>query len=139
MKDFGILFLRILSGAFMIYAHGWHKLKRFFPGEEMRFSDPLGIGVIPSLTLTTFAEFFCSIFVMIGLFTRPALIPLIVTMFVAAFIHHAGDPFKVMELALLYLVVYVTIFITGSGKFSIQNVIPVLRNSKNRLVLFMIK
>ncbi len=139
MKDLGILFLRVFSGAFMIFAHGLPKLKRFFASEELKFADPLGIGVVPSLTLATFAEFFCSIFVMIGLLTRPALIPLIITMFVIVFIHHANDPFKTIELALLYMVVYITIFITGSGKFSIQNIIPVFRNSKSRLMLFMLK
>jgi putative oxidoreductase len=42
-------------------------------------------------------------------------------MLVAAFVAHAGDPFGKKEMALLYLLVYITLFITGPGKYSIDN------------------
>jgi putative oxidoreductase len=41
-------------------------------------------------------------------------------MSVAAFIAHGSDPFGRKELALLYLVVFVFLLFTGSGKFSVD-------------------
>jgi putative oxidoreductase len=44
---------------------------------------------------------------------------------VALFAFHLqrGDPYKVMELALVYLVVWVSLFITGPGRFSLDGLI----------------
>ena len=43
----------------------------------------------------------------IGLFTRQAVIPLIITMLVAIFVIHGDDPFKDKEMAILYLIPYI--------------------------------
>jgi putative oxidoreductase len=42
------------------------------------------------------------------------------TMLVAAFIVHLDDPFKRKELALLYLVGFLIIFLMGPGKYSVN-------------------
>ncbi len=102
--------------------HGYPKLQRLLSG-EMRFGDPLGLGPEVSLVLAVFAEFVCAILIVLGLGTRLAAIPLIVTMSVAAFIAHGGDPFGRKEMALLYLVLYVVLLITGSGKFSLDQIL----------------
>lgn len=116
---FGILLLRIIVAVFMI-THGWPKLNKLLAGGEIRFGDPIGIGPALSLTLVVFAEFLCSVFIGIGWGTRLASIPLIITMAVAAFISHGADPFGRKELALMYLVIYVFLFISGSGKYSVD-------------------
>ena len=87
----------------------------------LQFSDPIGIGAGLSFHLVLFAEFVCAILLMLGLATRLALIPLIIAMLVAAFVAHADDPFGKKEMALLYLVVFITLLITGPGKYSIDN------------------
>lgn len=117
--NFIILLVRIMVAVFML-THGWPKLNKFLAGGEIQFGDPIGIGAAPSLVLAVFAEFLCSIFIGLGLGTRLAAIPLIVTMAVAAFISHGADPFGRKELALMYLLVYIFLFVTGSGKFSID-------------------
>ena len=89
----------------------------------MRFGDPLGLGPEVSLVLAVFAEFFCSILVMLGIGTRLAVIPLMVTMSVAAFIAHGDDPFGRKELALMYLVSYAVLLLNGSGKFSVDQLL----------------
>ena len=116
--DLGLLILRFFSFAFML-SHGWPKFQKLVVG-NFQFGDPLGVGVEVSLILAVFAEFFCSLLIMIGLFTRPALILSAITMAVAAFIAHDGDPFKQKELALLYLVVSVALIFTGPGKYAID-------------------
>ncbi len=100
--------------------HGWPKLMRFFSEDSIKFADPIGIGVIPSLLLAVFSEVVCSVFIILGLGTRAASIPLIITMMVAAFIVHADDPFARKEMALLYLLGYIMLLILGSGKYSID-------------------
>ena len=72
------------------------------------------------MSLVVFAEFFCSIALMVGFITRGAVIPLIITMFVAAFVIHGDDPFNKKELALLFLTAYSVILITGPGKYSLD-------------------
>ena len=119
LLDLGVLVTRVAIGAFML-THGYPKLIRLFSGEEIRFADPFGIGAAPSLALAVFAEFLCSIFIALGLGTRLATIPLIITMFVAAFIAHGDDPFGRKEAALLYLLFYFMLLITGSRRFSLD-------------------
>ncbi len=135
MNDFALLILRVNSSAFMLFAHGLPKLKRLFSSGEITFADPLGIGAIPSLALASFAEFFCSILVIVGLFTRASLIPLIITMIVAAFVQHAVDSFAQKEKALLFLLIYVFLFVTGPGKIALSRVLKI--KSSNRFVKFL--
>jgi putative oxidoreductase len=56
----------------------------------------------------------------IGLLTRFSSALLVITMSVAAFMAHAGDPFKSKEMALLYLLLFGTTLVTGAGRFSID-------------------
>jgi len=42
------------------------------------------------------------------------------TMIVAALVTHGADPFGRKEMALLYLLFYITLFIVGSRKYSID-------------------
>src|SRR5688500_17857486 len=82
----GMFILRVTSGA-LILVHGYGKLVRF--GEmKSKFINFLGIGSSLSLSLTIFAEFFCGMFLIAGLFTRLACIPLIINMSVALYMAH---------------------------------------------------
>jgi putative oxidoreductase len=120
--DILVLLLRICLAAFMI-THGWPKFLKLLEGGEIQFGNPIGLGPALSLALAVFAEFVCSILIGIGLGTRLASIPLALTMFVAAFISHGPDPFRRKELALLYLLFYITLLVTGSRKYSVDYLI----------------
>lgn len=112
----GLLILRLGIGG-LILTHGYPKLMRLLDG-NLKFGDPLGIGSGLSFILMVFAEFVCSVFIILGLYTRLASIPLIIGMMTAVFIHHAADPFSAKEKALLYLVAFLCLLFTGSGKYS---------------------
>ncbi len=114
-----ILILRIGASA-LIMTHGLPKLMRILDG-NFSFGDPLGIGSTASLLLVTFAEVFCALFVILGLWTRAALIPLIINMSVVVFVAHAGDPFSRIELGLFFLITFVVLFLTGPGKYSMDS------------------
>ena len=117
-----MLLLRISIAAFMI-THGWPKFLKLLEGGEIQFGNPIGLGPALSFILVVFAEFFCSILIGIGLGTRLATIPLMFTMFVAAFISHGDDPFRRKETALLYILFYITLLVVGSRKYSIDYLI----------------
>ena len=117
-----LLLLRVTVGCFML-SHGVGKFSKLFGVEPITFADPIGMGATASLALTVFAEFFCSICLILGLATRLAALPLLITMLVIVFIVHVDDGFGKQELPLLYSVVYLTLAIAGAGKFSIDNFI----------------
>jgi len=114
-----LLITRIAVGSFML-THGIPKLMKFFSTGDITFGDPLGVGTIPSLMMAIFAEVLCSIFVILGLGTRIAVIPLIITMLVAVLLVHASDPFGKKELGLMYLTIYMLLIVLGSGKYSMD-------------------
>ncbi len=116
--DWAALILRLSLGLLMLN-HGVPKLMSLMSG-DLGFANPIGIGEPASLVLTVFAEFLCSILLIVGLWTRPALIPLIITMLVAVLIVHSPDGMDKKEHGLMYLFPYAALFLLGSGKFSID-------------------
>jgi putative oxidoreductase len=121
-NDIGILILRVGVGGCMLLGHGWGKLTGF-ADLAGRFPDPLGVGSTASLVLAIFAEVVCALLLVVGLGTRFAAVPLVVTMLVAAGIVHAGDPWAKKELALVYAVPLLALVLTGGGRFALERVV----------------
>ena len=117
--DLGLLLLRLASGGLMM-VHGAQKASQWSTMSE-GFPDPFGVGHAASLALAIFAELFCALLVVLGAFTRLALVPLMTTMVVAAFIIHGADPWAKKELAIFYLSVYVALFFAGPGRYSVDH------------------
>jgi len=119
--DLALLVLRLWLGLSMLLLHGWGKATG---GEKMMrgFMDPLGVGNEVSWGLTVFAEVVCSVLLVLGLFTRFAALTATITMSVAFFIVHkmklTGD--FPGELAFIYLVGFLTIFLAGPGRFALD-------------------
>lgn len=116
--DNGIAFLRVSIGV-LAFRHGYDKLVNYSE-RAPDFLDPFGVGSETSLMLAIFAEVLCSLLLCIGLMTRLALVPLLVTMLVALFVAHANDPFAVKEMALVYLLIFVSLMVTGPGWISLD-------------------
>lgn len=121
-KDIILLVVRVFIG-FAMLSHGFPKLQMLLDGGKIEFFDFLGMGPTVSLVLTVFAEFACSILLILGLFTRVALGFLIFTMIIAAFVVHGADPFEKREMSLIYLSVYLLLIAFGPGKFSVDHMI----------------
>jgi putative oxidoreductase len=115
------LFIRIAFGALMMN-HGYDKLIHFAQ-KKNTFMNFLGIGSTATLSLVIFAEFFCALFIIIGLFTRLAVIPLIIVMGVALFQAHKAQFFGDGEMAALYLTAYVGLLLIGPGRISVDGMI----------------
>lgn len=127
-NDVGLLVLRLSIASMMLFGHGLQKLLTF-PEKMADFPDPLGVGSTTSLALAVFGEFFASIFIALGLFTRAMAVPFLITMLVAALIVHADDPWQRKEFALLYAVPALALIFTGAGRLSIDALIVKRFNS----------
>jgi putative oxidoreductase len=114
-----LLLLRLGVGILML-VHGYGKLVGF-ESKQHEFMNFMGMGSTISLALVVFAEFFCSLFLILGLFTRLAAIPLIIATCVMVFKAHKGDITGNGELPALYLISYVILLLLGPGKISVDN------------------
>lgn len=117
-NDLALLLTRIGFGGLMLINHGIPKLDKL--NGPIEFADPIGVGATASLILCLIGEFLAPVLIIIGLKTKLAAIPAVITMGVAAFIVHGADPLAKKEMALLYFIAFVAIFLAGPGKFSID-------------------
>ena len=135
----GLLILRLGIGGFLI-THGWGKLQMLLSGGADKFGDPIGLGSTLTLVLVTTSEFLCALLIILGLATRLAALPVVISMSVAAFVVHASDPWTMeaaakaffsgasktwfaKEPALLYLIPFLSLVFTGGGRFSLDGLI----------------
>lgn len=102
--------------------HGYQKLIHFNDLQH-KFMNLLGMGSNLSLVLMIFAEFFCSMFIILGLFTRLATIPLIITTGVMFFKLHNAEFLGNGETTVLFLTGFLVLFIVGPGKLSVDGMI----------------
>ena len=118
--SFLILFIRLFFGA-LFFMHGLDKMTNFSVLSE-NYPSVFGLGSYTTLMVTIFCEFACSMFLMVGLMTRIVLIPMVVAMAVAFFDIHDGM-MPEGELALIFLIVFLVLFMTGPGCFSVDYLI----------------
>jgi putative oxidoreductase len=116
--NIAVLLIRVTFGLLLLVNHGIDKLKHFAE-KQHSFPDPFHMGHMPALMLVLFAEVFCTVFVVLGLFTRIMAIPIVITFLVAVFMIHKGFQGD-SEPALLYLAGFFSILLMGSGKYSID-------------------
>jgi len=115
-----MLVLRLALGILMM-SHGYAKLVDYNGSKSIMYNF-LNLGISFSLILCIFAEFFCSLFIMIGLFTRAMAVPLIINMLVIIFKVHAHDFFGTAERGSLYLAGFLVLLLCGPGKVSVDGV-----------------
>ena len=117
----GMLFLRVGLGALMLY-QGYQKITHF-SATAQHMPNLLGMGSIVNTSLIIFAEFFCSLFLILGLFTRFACIPLIIAMSIALFKAHNMDFFGQGKLPTAFIAGFIAILFIGPGKISVDAMI----------------
>ena len=118
--SFLILAVRVFFGV-MFFTHGLQKMMNFSVLSET-FPGVLGFDSYTTLMVSIFCEFCCALFLIAGLLHRLVLIPMIISMAVAFFdVHDAMIPEG--ELALIYLVVFIILFFTGPGRYSLDYLI----------------
>ncbi len=130
ISDTVLLLVRVYVG-FAMLTHGYPKLQMLLSGEEIQFFNFLGFGPKISLIFAVFAEFVCSIFLILGLFSRWAAFFIAFAMVVAGLVVHAADSFDKKELSLLYLAICLMILAFGGGRFSVDGMISRRKETAN--------
>jgi len=120
------LVLRLGFGILMIPMHGYAKLLHFNERKD-DFVDFLGLGGTVSLSMAIFAELFCSVLLIVGLFTRLATVPLLILVLVI-FSVHDWEFFGKHELVTAFFIGYAAILAFGPGKYSLDYLL--LKNRK---------
>ena len=117
--DLGLLVLRVGLGLPMALAHGLGKIPPsagFVEGTaEMGFPAPLFFAWAAGIS-----EFLGGLCLAFGLGTRPAALMISITMFVAAFVRHAADPFAQKEKAIVFLVGALALLLAGGGRYALD-------------------
>lgn len=116
--NFGMLILRVVAGLVLVN-HGYSKLIGFAERQD-NFMNFMGLGSTTSLSLIIFAEFFCGILLILGMFTRLAAIPVIIGMSVAFFMAHDADLFGKGETPALLAASAVALLLVGPGRVSVD-------------------
>lgn len=113
-----ILLFRCFSGIMMM-PYGYGKIVNYDRYAADFFGDPLGIGNIPSLWMTVFAQVVCPVMLVLGFHTRISAAILAFNMLVAVK-YHFFDSFNVKVLPMLFLGLYMFQVLFGSGKYSLD-------------------
>ncbi len=127
--DMGLLLIRLGIGLSMLALHGWGKLTG---GPEMwtRVGGAmanLGLDFAPVFWgfMAAFSESIGSLFIITGFFFRGGALMLTFTMLVAGVMHmnlpedNPGHGLTAASHALELMVVYIALFLTGAGKYSL--------------------
>jgi putative oxidoreductase len=120
-SDFALFILRLWAGGALLLNHGLGKLTHF-GAMKNSFMDPLGIGSLASLSFSTLAEFVCAALIVLGFLTRFSALVILINLGVAFYFIHgmklsgAGSG----ELAFVYFGAFLTVFLAGPGKISID-------------------
>lgn len=122
----GHLVFRVTIGLMIFYIHGWHKLEGWISYlqhgtpwklvEEvagMHFPAPLA-----SAVAATLVQFICSLFIVVGLFTRINAALLLGALAGAVLQNLLAD--RDPQLAILYSLAVLTIVFVGGGRYSLD-------------------
>ena len=119
-QDITLLLFRVLVSLSMINTHGMKKLLDF-EGTVQHIPDPLGVGGEVSAVIAIMANIIAPIFVILGLGTRLAILPILSVTLMGFFIVHGNDPWPIRDVPLMYSLVYLALFFLGAGKYSLDH------------------
>ncbi|MGY6027936.1 LysR family transcriptional regulator [Phytobacter sp. AG2a] len=117
--DAGLFFLRLTGSLLLLYVHGLPKVLNF--SEELtRIEDPFGFGPWMSLLPAIFAEVVCPIFIILGIGTRLACLPIIAVLLVAMLVVHPQWSIGEGQFGWLLLIIFTTLALTGAGNWRVR-------------------
>ena len=121
-RDQGLLILRVGIGLMFM----WHGFPKVAAGSEVWTNlggalSTMGINFAPTFMgfMAAISELLGGLLLLLGLFTRPACLFLLITMVVAALMHiNGGDPFTAYSHALEAAILFLSLLFIGPGKLS---------------------
>ena len=117
-----LLIVRLLFSGLMIINHGLQYFMQLWPFNDISVGTKTIFGLSTLFTAILFfiGEFLAPLFVLLGYYTKLSSLVCMLTMTIAIILTHSNNPFTEGELALLYLVGFLIIFLMGPGKYSVN-------------------
>jgi putative oxidoreductase len=120
-EDYGVVFLRLLIGVFII----WGVADNIFSWAHMvEFQKFLGARGVPyplfAAHLSAYAQFICGLSILLGAFVRLTSIVFIINFTAAIVIAHLGHTFQQMFPALMMIVAGLFFLFHGAGPLSVD-------------------
>ena len=118
-QDFGLLFLRVSGGLFLLWVHGLPKLLDFSAQLQL-IEDPFHLGAHLTLILAIFAEVLCPLLIIAGVLVRLACLPILFVLLVAMLIVHPQWSVAEGQFGWLLLILFTSLFIAGPGRLALN-------------------
>jgi putative oxidoreductase len=118
-QEWGLLFLRVSGGLFLLWVHGLPKLLHY-RAELQNIEDPFHLGANLTLMLAIFAEVVCPLLIVAGLLARLACLPILFLLWVSMLIVHPEWTLFEGQFGWLLLIVFTSIFIAGPGRLALN-------------------
>jgi len=117
-----LLLFRVAASAELIAAHG---LKKIGVGvaEAETVPNPLHLPEAFNQAFATAANLVFPLFVILGLLTRLATLPVLAVTLTGFLVVHLHDPILIRDTPYIYSVVFLLILAMGPGKYSLDNYI----------------
>lgn len=117
-----MLFFRVLLSVELMIAHGLKKVGVGVAAAET-VPNPLGLPDGLNQSMAIAANLVFPWFIMAGLFTRLAVLPVLGVTLTGYFILHWNDPIALKDVPFIYSLCYLLLLVLGPGKYSADYVI----------------
>lgn len=123
-REYGVLFLRLLIGFFIIWGVQDNALSHERMAEFEKFLGARGTPYPPfTARLSVYAQLICGLSILLGAFVRPIAIVFIINFTCAVVIAHLGQSFAQMFPALMMIAAGFFFLFHGAGKFSVDELL----------------
>ncbi|MBC7846923.1 MAG: DoxX family protein [Flavobacterium sp.] len=114
-----ILFFRVFISLELIIVHGLKKIGVGVMQAEM-IPNPMGLPEVLNSVFAISANIVFPLFIIVGFFTRVAIVPVLAVTLTGYFVVHGSDSLLEKDVPFMYSVSYLLLFILGAGKYSID-------------------
>ena len=118
-QDWGLLFLRVSGGLFLLAVHGLPKLLNY-TAQLQAIEDPFHLGARLTLTLAIFAEVVCPLLIVAGVLVRLACLPILCVLLIAMLVVHPQWSVAEGQFGWLLLMLFTAVFIAGPGRLALN-------------------
>lgn len=115
-----VFLFRFLVSAELIVVHGLKKIGVGIAQAEV-VPNPLGLPEAVNQIFATGANLICPLFIILGLFTRLAAIPIAAVTLTGYFVVHGNDPLPERDIPFMFSVAFLFIMAVGGGRYSLDH------------------
>jgi len=116
----GIFIFRLLVSGELIIVHGLKKIGVGIAQAEV-VPNPFGLPEIVNQIFATGANLVCPLFIIVGLFTRLATLPILAVTLTGYFVVHGNDSLIERDIPFMFSVAFLFILAVGPGSYSLDD------------------